>query len=50
MSIDFEYIDRLLIVRINGDIDHHSCEEIRSKIDKAIKSKILSPFFLIWDG
>lgn len=40
MNIDFEYKDRLLIVKINGDIDHHSCEEIRSKIDKEIMLKI----------
>lgn len=36
MILEFEHIDRLLIVKIDGDIDHHSCEEIRSKIDKEI--------------
>ena len=39
MRVDFDYMDRLLIVRINGDIDHHSCEEIRAKIDAVITSK-----------
>lgn len=36
MTLEFEYAGKLLIVKINGDIDHHSCEEIRSKIDKEI--------------
>jgi len=47
MSIDFSYADRLLVVRINGDIDHHSCEEIRSKIDKEIASK--NPRSILFD-
>jgi len=36
MTLDYEYVDRLLIIKIGGDIDHHSCEEIRSRIDKEI--------------
>lgn len=47
MSIDFDYIDRLLIVRINGDIDHHSCDEIRAKIDKEIALR--SPRSILFD-
>ena len=39
MSMDFDYIDRMLIVRINGDIDHHSCEGIKFKIDKEIAKR-----------
>ena len=47
MNIGFEYVDRLLIVKINGDIDHHSCEEIRSKIDKEITIK--NPKSILFD-
>lgn len=36
MDLSFEYKDRLLCVRIKGDIDHHSSEEIKYKIDKEI--------------
>jgi len=47
MNIGFEYKDRLLVVKINGDIDHHSCEEIRTKIDKEVMLK--NPKFILWD-
>ena len=47
MVLDFEYVDRLMIVKINGDIDHHSCEEIRSKIDKEITIK--NPKSILFD-
>jgi stage II sporulation protein AA (anti-sigma F factor antagonist) len=47
MNIDFEYVDRLLILKINGDIDHHTCEEIRSKIDKEIAIK--NPKSILFD-
>jgi stage II sporulation protein AA (anti-sigma F factor antagonist) len=47
MNIDFEYVGRLLIVKINGDIDHHSCEEIRAKIDKEITVK--NPKSILFD-
>jgi stage II sporulation protein AA (anti-sigma F factor antagonist) len=47
MNIDFEYVDRLLILKINGDIDHHTCEEIRSKIDKEITIK--NPKSILFD-
>lgn len=39
MNIGFEQLERLLIVKIGGDIDHHSCEEIRARIDKEITVK-----------
>lgn len=47
MNVSFEYGDRLLIIRIDGDIDHHSCEEIRSKIDKEIMLK--NPKAILFD-
>ncbi|MGE5630998.1 MAG: anti-sigma F factor antagonist [Caulobacteraceae bacterium] len=47
MNIDFEYSDRLLIAKIKGDIDHHSCEDIRAKIDREILLK--NPKNIIFD-
>ncbi|HYE83683.1 MAG TPA: anti-sigma factor antagonist [Clostridia bacterium] len=47
MTLEYEYVDRLLIVKINGDIDHHSCEEIRSRIDKEITLK--NPRSILFD-
>lgn len=47
MNIGFEYMDRLLIIKINEDIDHHSCENIRTKIDKEIILK--NPKSILWD-
>lgn len=34
MEITIEKRNRNLIVAINGDIDHHTSEEIRTKLDK----------------
>lgn len=34
MEINFEKKERILVVSISGDIDHHTAEEIRNKTDK----------------
>lgn len=47
MNIGFEYVDRVLVVKIDGDIDHHSCEDIRSGIDKEIT--IRNPRSILFD-
>lgn len=47
MTVSFEHVERLLIVKINGDIDHHTCEEIRSGIDKEISLK--NPKSILFD-
>ncbi len=39
MDINIECSDRLLSVKFNGDIDHHSSEEIRLRIDREIINK-----------
>lgn len=38
MRIHFETIDNNLIIALNGELDHHSAEEIREEIDKKIDS------------
>lgn len=37
MEITAKVVNRNLIITINGDIDHHTSEEIRNKIDKEIQ-------------
>lgn len=37
MKINFDKKDRILIVHISGDIDHHTSEEIRNKTDREIE-------------
>ncbi|QZY56361.1 anti-sigma F factor antagonist [Crassaminicella profunda] len=36
MRIHFETIDNHLIVKLNGELDHHTAEEIREEVDKEI--------------
>ncbi|WZL74536.1 anti-sigma F factor antagonist [Clostridiaceae bacterium 35-E11] len=38
MRIHFETIDNNLIIALNGELDHHSAEEMREEIDKKIDS------------
>ena len=37
VSIDFLKDNRVVVVEINEEIDHHVCERIKSKIDLAIE-------------
>ena len=39
MDIQFQMKDRMLIVHIQGEIDHHTCNEIRDKLDHEIKKQ-----------
>lgn len=36
MQLQFKMIEKTLIVSINGEIDHHTSEEVRNDIDKNI--------------
>lgn len=36
MQIGFKVVNRTLIIRLEGEIDHHSAEYIRKKIDSEI--------------
>lgn len=47
MNVGFDLINNKLIIRIDGDIDHHTCEEIRTKIDNEIMRR--SPKNIIFD-
>ena len=37
VSIDFVKDTKFIIVKINEEIDHHTCEKIKNKIDLAIE-------------
>lgn len=37
VSIDFIKDERVVVVKINEEIDHHICEKIKGKIDLAIE-------------
>lgn len=47
MNVGFDLTDNKLIIRIDGDIDHHTCEEIRNKIDNEIMRR--DPKNIIFD-
>lgn len=36
MQVNFEMVDQNLFVKLAGELDHHSAEDIRDKIDKQI--------------
>lgn len=39
MNVDFTQEGRTLIVKLDGDIDHHTSEEIRRKIEKEFSKR-----------
>lgn len=46
MRISLNTRDKLLIVNFNGELDHHSAEEIRKEIDKVYFEKRLKSIVL----
>ncbi len=39
MLLNYEIIDSKLIVKLDGELDHHVSEEIRTELDEAIEKK-----------
>ncbi|GAB6087737.1 anti-sigma F factor antagonist [Alkaliphilus crotonatoxidans] len=39
MLLNYEIIDNKLIVKLDGELDHHVSEEIRNDLDEAIEQK-----------
>lgn len=37
MEITWKTSDHILMVKINGDIDHHTCEMLRQQVDQAVE-------------
>lgn len=50
MQVIFEVRDKNLIVRFNGELDHHSAEDIRKKIDEEYRRKMLKNIVLDLKG
>lgn len=50
VGIDFINDSRTIIVKINEEIDHHTCEKIRDKIDLAIKFRGARRLIFDFDG
>lgn len=47
MEITWKISDHILMVKINGDIDHHTCEMLRQRVDQAMEdTKCRSILFL----
>lgn len=46
LKISLDTRDKMLIVNFNGELDHHSAEEIRKEIDKAYFEKRLKSIVL----
>ncbi|MBP3284737.1 MAG: STAS domain-containing protein [Clostridia bacterium] len=47
IGIDFINDSKTVVVKINEEIDHHTCEKIKNKIDLAIEFR--GARFLIFD-
>lgn len=39
MDIEFEMNENTLVIRLSGEIDHHTCVEVREKIDREYQKK-----------
>lgn len=37
MYLEFDHSDEKLIIKLSGELDHHSAEEVRTKIDDRIE-------------
>ena len=46
MQVNFEVIGKNLIVRFNGELDHHTSEKIREEIDRIYIDKTLKNIIL----
>lgn len=46
MQVDFDLIDNKLIVNLSGELDHHTAEEVRVKIDDMIDREGISKVIL----
>ena len=40
--MDYDIVDDYLIVKLSGELDHHTSESLRRKIDRYYSSKNLS--------
>ncbi|MDU2665567.1 MAG: STAS domain-containing protein, partial [Clostridium perfringens] len=50
MWLDFEKIGNVLVVSLIGELDHHSAEEVRVKIDDRISRENIRKLVLDFSG
>lgn len=50
MYLDFEVKDKKLIVHMLGELDHHSAEEVRNKIDDRVDRAGITKVILDFSG
>lgn len=50
MYIKFENLDNSLVVTLMGELDHHSAEEVRVKIDDRVDRNNISNLILDFSG
>jgi len=46
LQMDYDIVDDYLIVKLSGELDHHTSESLRRKIDRYYSSKNLSNLIL----
>ncbi|MCT4618007.1 MAG: anti-sigma F factor antagonist [Marinisporobacter sp.] len=50
MRIDFETIHNHLVVKLNGELDHHTAEGIREEVDKEIDNNNIKNIIFDLEG
>lgn len=50
MNLDFKDIDGKLVVAVSGELDHHSSDEVRNKVDDYIRFKGYKNVILNFSG
>lgn len=50
MNLNFENENNILIVHMNGELDHHSAEEVRNKIDDRIDRDEIKKLIMDFKG
>jgi len=50
MYLNFEKIDDKLIVHLNGELDHHSAQEVRNRIDDRLEREKIKKLIMDFSG
>lgn len=50
MELKFESVNDALIIHMYGELDHHNCEEVRSKLDDRIEREKSKKVILDFSG
>lgn len=50
MILEFENFNNILVVHMNGELDHHSAEEVRNKIDDRLDREDIKKLIMDFNG